>query len=157
MEKIRSWSLGRHLQVLNSSFIISRGLFFQTSLLTCSLHSLNQSATLLTSPSLGLGSCSLIRQRGLRSAQLQLLLRSTHCMFPVLVNPFVFSPMPAQSLPPTLPPSPRSAESAGVLVILLPGAKRRHKPAQSATSSTTIPPTDVLTRAVRKEASRSLW
>ena len=91
----------------NSSFIISHFLFFQTSLLTCSLHSLNQSATLLTSPSFGRGSCSLIRQRGVRSTQLRLLLWSTHFMFPVLASPFVFSAVRAPSLPPTPPPSLR--------------------------------------------------
>jgi len=143
--------------VSNSSFITSRFLFFQTSLLTCFLHSLNQSVTLLTSLSLGLGSYSLIRRRGLRSAQLWLLLRWTHFMFPVSASPFVFSPVLAWWPPPTPPPNLRSAGSAGVLVTPLPCAKKRHKPAQSALSSTTIPPTGVLIRAVRKVASRSLW
>ena len=71
-------------------------------------------------------------------------------MFSGLVNPSDLSPAPARSPPPTLPPSPRSAESAGVLVTLLLYAKKRHKPARSARSSITAPPTDVLTRAVRK-------
>jgi len=44
-----------------------------------------------------------------------------------------------------------------LLVTLLPCAKKRHKPAQSALSSTTVPPTGLLIRAVRKEALRSLW
>ena len=156
-EILHSWSLGRYLQVSNSSFITSHVLFSQTSLLTCFLNSLNQSVTLLTSPSLGLGSYSLIGRRGLRSAQLQLLLPSTHFMFPVWASPFVFSPVLALWLPPTPPPNLPSAGSAGVLVTLLACAKKRHKPAQSALSSTTVPPTGVLIRAVRKEASRSLW
>jgi len=77
-------------------------------------------------------------------------------MFPGSPNPFGSSPVPARLLPPTSPPSPPSAESAGILVILLPGAKKRHRFAQSELSFLTVPPTDVLTRAVRKEAFRNL-
>jgi len=55
-----------------------------------------------------------------------------------------------QSPPPTLPPNPRSAESAGVLVTLLPYPMKRDKPAESALSAITGPPSDLLTKAVRK-------
>ena len=139
----------------NSSFTISCFLFFNKNLLTCSLHSMNQLAMLLTSPYLGLDSCSKIHQRGLRSAQPCWLWRSTHFTFPSSANQFDSSPTPAQSLPPTLPPSPRNVESAGVSVTLLHYAKKRHKTALSALSCTTAPPTDVLTKAVRKEVLRS--
>ena len=77
-------------------------------------------------------------------------------MFPGSANPSDLSPARTRSPPPTLPPRPGSAQSAGVLVTLLHYAKKRHKPARSALSSITPPPTDVLTRAVRKGALRSL-
>jgi len=77
-------------------------------------------------------------------------------MFPCLANPSDFSPAPARSPPPTLPPNSCSAESAGVLVTLLLYAKKWHKLARSALFSITAPPTHVLTRAVRKGALRSL-
>ena len=77
-------------------------------------------------------------------------------MFPGSANPWDLSPAPARSLPPTLPPSPPSAGSVGALDILLLYAKKRYKLAQSALSSITVLPTDVLTKAVRKEGLRSL-
>ena len=157
MEIIRFRLLGRHLQVWNFSFRIFRFLFFRTNLLTSSLHCLNQSAMLLIFPYLGVDSCRQIRRRGLRSAQPQWLWRSTHFRFPISASPSDFCPVPAWSLPPTPLPSPLSAESAGGLVTLPPLAKKRHKPVQSALSFTTVPPTDVLTKAVRKEVLRSLW
>ena len=111
---------------------------------------------LLTSPYLGLDSCSEIWRKGLRRPQPRGLWRLTHFMFPVSANPSDFSPAPVRLLPPTLPPSLRSAESAGVLVTLLLNPKKRYKPARSALCSITILPTEVLTKAVRKEALRSL-
>ena len=125
-------------------------------LLTSSLHSLNQLAMLLTSPYLGLDSYSQIRLKGRRSAQPQWLWQSTRFMFPSSANPSHFSPVPARSLPPTLPPSSPSAGSAGALVTPLLYAKKRHKLAQSALSSIPVPPTAVLTKVVRKGALRSL-
>jgi len=77
-------------------------------------------------------------------------------MFPGSANPSDLSPGPAQSPPPTLPPNPDCAESAGVLVTLLFYAKKRLKLARSALSSITAPPSDVGTKAVRKVALRSL-
>jgi len=71
-------------------------------------------------------------------------------------NPSDVFPVPAQSLLPTPPPNPPSAESAGVLVTRLLYAKKRHNQAQSGHSSITVPPTDVITKAVRKGAFRSL-
>jgi len=126
-------------------------------LLTSSLHSLNQSAMRLTSPFLGLDSCSQTRRKGLRSAQPQGLWLSTQFMFPGAANRCDISPVPIRSLLPTLPPSPRSAVSAGVLVTLPLYAMYNHNLARSAHSSMTVLPTDVLTKAVRKEALRSLW
>jgi len=76
-------------------------------------------------------------------------------MFPGSANPSGSSPASARSPPPTLPPNPRSVESAGVLVTLLHYAKKRHKLARSALSSIIAPPPDVLIKAVRKGASRS--
>ena len=76
-------------------------------------------------------------------------------MFPGLANPFDFSPAPARSPPPTLPPNPRSSESAGVLVTLLLYAKKRHKLARSALSSIIAPLTDAPIKAVQKGALRS--
>jgi len=148
--KIHFSFLGRHLQASNSSFTIFRFVFFQVSLLTFSLHSLNQSAKLLTSLYLGLDSCSQIQQRRLRRAQPRWLWRSTQSTFRVSVSSSVLSPTPARSLLPTLSPSPHNAESARGLVTLLRCARKRHKPAQSALSSTTVPPTDAPTKAVRK-------
>jgi len=141
---------GRHLQVTSSSFTIFLFLSFRTSLLTSSLHSWNQSAMLLTSPYLGLDSYKQSRRKGLRNEQPRGLWQSTHFMFPSSANPSDLSPVPPLSPPPTLPPIPRSAESAGVLVTLLLYAKKRHKLAQFALSSITAPATDVLTKAVRK-------
>ena len=77
-------------------------------------------------------------------------------MFPSWANSSDLSPTSAWSPPPTLPPNPRSAESAGVLVTLLLYSKKRHKLARSALCSITALPTDVLTKAVRKGALRSL-
>jgi len=77
-------------------------------------------------------------------------------MFPDLVNASDHSPAPARSPPPTLPPNPRSAGSACVLFTLLHYTRKRHKPARSALSSIIALPTDVLTKAVRKGALRSL-
>ena len=77
-------------------------------------------------------------------------------MFPGSANPSGSSLLPARSPPPTPPPNPRRAGSAGVLVTLLHYARKRHKRVQSALSSITAPPTDVLTKAVRKGALRSL-
>ena len=74
----------------------------------------------------------------------------THSMFAGSANPSGFSPVPARSPPPTLPPHPRSAESAGVFVTLLLYAKKRHQLARSALSSIIALPTDVLIKAVRK-------
>jgi len=142
--------------VSNSSFTIFLALFFRTSLLTSSLHCLNQSAMGLTSPYLGQDSCCQIRRKGPRSAQPHWLWRSTYFMFPGLANPSDLSSGPAQSPPPTLPPSSHSAASAGVLVTQLLYAKKRHKLARSALSSITVLPTDALTKALRKEAFRSV-
>jgi len=141
--------------VLSSSFTIFLFRFFRTSLLTSSLHSLNQSAMLLTSPYLGLGSYTPIRRKGPRSARPRWLWQSTHFRFPGSANPSDLSLSPARSPPPTLPPSLRNADGAGVLVTLLLYAKKRHKLARSALSSITAPPTDVLTKAVGKGALRS--
>ena len=76
-------------------------------------------------------------------------------MFPGSANPSGFSPAPARSPAPTLPPNPRSAVSAGVLVTLLLYAKKRHKLARSELSSIIAPPTDAPIKAVRKGALRS--
>jgi len=73
-------------------------------------------------------------------------------MFTGSANPSDSSPAPERSPPPTLPPNPHTAESAGVLVTLLLYAKKRHKRAQFALSSIIAPPTDVLIKAVRKGA-----
>jgi len=124
--------------------------------LTSSLLSFNQSAMLLTSPFLELDSCSQTRRKGPKSAQPPWWSQSTHFMFPGLVNPSDFSLAPARSPPPSLPPSPPSAGSAVALDTLLLYAKKRHKLAQSALSSITVLPTVALTKAVRKEALRSL-
>ena len=146
----------------SSLFTIFLSQFFRTSLLTSSLHSLNQSAMLLTSPYLGLDCYSQIWLKGLRSAQPRWLWQSTHFMFPGSANPSHFcpppaqSPPPARSPPPTLPPNPRSAESAGGLVTRLLYAKKWYKLARSALSSITVPPTDVLPKAVGKGALSSL-
>jgi len=110
---------------------------------------------LLTSPYLGQDSYSQIPSKGLRSSQPRLLWQSTHYRFPGSANPSGFSPDPALSPPPTLPPNPLSDESAGILVTLLLYAKKRHKLARSALSSIMAPPTDVLIKAVRKGALRS--
>jgi len=75
-------------------------------------------------------------------------------MFPGSANPYDLSPAPVLSPPPTLPPNPRSAKSAGVLVTLLLYAKKRHMLARSALSSITAPPTDVLSKAAQKGALR---
>jgi len=138
---------GRHLQVSNSSSIIFLFVFFQRSLLTSSLHSLNQSAMLLTSPYLGLDSCSQIRRKGQGSAQPRCWWWLTRFMCPSSAKASDSSLKPALSLPPTLPPSPLNAESAGLWVTLLLYAKKRHKPPRSPLSSTTVLPTDVLTKA----------
>ena len=63
LEIIRFMFLGRYLQVSNSSFTIFHSLFFQISLQTSSLHSLNQSGMLLTSPYLGLDFYSQIQRK----------------------------------------------------------------------------------------------
>jgi len=142
--------------VSSSSFTIFLSLFFRTSVLTSSPHFLNQSAMLLTSPYLGLDSCSQIQLKGLRSAQPRWLWQWTHFMFPGLANRFDFSPMPVRSLPPTLPRNPCNAASAGDLVTLLLYAKKRDKLARSVLSSITVPPTHVLTKADRKRTLGSL-
>jgi len=142
--------------VSSSSSIISLFPFARTSLQIFSPHFLNQLAMLLASPYLGLEFYSHILRKGLRNARPRLLWQSTPSLFPGSANGSDLSPAPVQSPPPTLPPSPPCAESAGVLVTLLLYAKKRHKPARSALSSITAPPTDVLTRAVRKVALRSL-
>jgi len=77
-------------------------------------------------------------------------------MFPISANPSDFAHKPARSLPPTLPPSPPSAESAGVLITPLHYAKKWHRCALSALSSTTVLPTDVLTKAAQKDVLTSL-
>jgi len=124
--------------------------------MTSTLHSLNQSAMLLTSPYLGLDSSGQIHRRGLRNAQPRWLWQSTRSMFPGLANPSHLSPAPERSPPPPLPPNPRSAGSAAFLITLLHYAKKRHKLDRSALTSIIAPPTDVLTKAVRKGALRSL-
>jgi len=111
----------------------------------------------LTSPYLGLDSCSQIRLNGLRSRQPRWWWRLTHFRFPGSANVSDLSPTHVRSLPPTLPPSPRSAESGGALVTLLLYAKKRHKLARSALSCNTVWPTDVQTKAVLKEALRCLF
>ena len=140
----------------SSSFTIFHSLCLRKSLLTSSLYFSNQLAMPLKSPYLGLDSYCQIWLKGQRSAQPRWLWESTHFMLRGSANPSDFSPAPEWSLPPTVPPSPPSAGSAGVLVTPLLYAKKWHKLGQSALSSITVPPTDVLTKAVRKGALRSL-
>jgi len=85
--------------VSNSSFTIFPFPFFRMNLLTSSLHFLNQSTMLLTSPFSGLGSYSQTRLKGLRSAQPQSLWRLTHFMYAVSANPFISSLMPTLVAP----------------------------------------------------------
>jgi len=117
---------------------------------------LNQSAILLTSPYLEVDSYIQIRLKGLRSAQPRWLWQSTHSIFPSSANPSGFSPAHTRSPPPTLPSYAHSADNAGLLVTLLLYAKKRHKRARSELPSIPVPPTDVLTKAVRNGALRSL-